>query len=115
MKPLKLVTQKKELLQQRAKEQKEYDHLFSQIFDIPKHLVKEKSKMVCEEKPKMVSNVNISDAEEFEKTLSAEMVDTPRTPPQTPKARPDISKQSKRKAKVTPKRSKRIRNIQLVE
>ena len=111
MKPLKLVTQNKELLQQRAKEQKEYDHLFSQIFDIPKHLVKEKSK----KKPKVVSNANISDAEEFEKTLSAEMVDTPRTPPQTPKARPDISKQSKRKAKVTPKRSKRIRNIQLVE
>lgn len=111
MKPLKLVTQNKELLQQRAKEQKEYDHLFSQIFDIPKHLVKEKPK----KKPKVVSNANISDAEEFEKTLSAEMVDTPRTPPQTPKTRPDISKQSKRKAKVTPKRSKRIRNIQLVE
>ena len=107
MKPLKLVTQNKELLQQRAKEQKEYDHLFSQIFDIPKHLVKEKPK----KKPKVVSNANISDAEEFEKTLSAEMVDTPRTP----KTSPDISKQSKRKAKVTSKRSKRIRNIQLVE
>ena len=52
MKPLKLVTQNKELLQQRVKEQKEYDHLFSQNFDIPKHLVKEKPK----KKPKVVSN-----------------------------------------------------------
>ena len=99
------------------------------IFDIPKHLVKRKPTPECDDSeanktkvptPKVPTpkttpaecdgfETSISDAENFEKELLDEA-------PQTPPNSPDVSKRAKRKGinknKGTPKRSKRLSNLQ---